>query len=464
MRLSCCALRGRRLAAVAASCLAAFCADALAADIRLDPSKRFQTIEGWEVTLRGWEQDKVADRYDPTWLENSEEAVIRLVDEAGVNRVRLEVRSGAEAKTDTWRRFAQGEETYSSWAKIRYQNVNDNDDPYTIDPEGFFWSELDAKVEHFVLPMQARLAARGEKLYVNFCVVDFRKGGPGSLDLAGKPEEYAELVLASFLHLKSTYGVEPDSLEIMLEPENADGWTANRLGPAIVAAKNRLAKAGFHPAIIAPSTVSARRAAQYFRTARKAGADIDVLSYHSYDWPDDGVRADIERTARAAGASTAMLEHLKADVGEFHSDMTTANASAWQQWGMVGLKDDGNFLLVADLAKPEGARMRLSARAARLSQIWRHARIGDVRIRADTSAPELRPLAFLRPGGAVALAVIVDMPREISIEGLPPGDYALEVTTRPRRAEPAGVIRVGADGLARISMPEPGVAALVPAR
>ncbi len=453
----------RALLAGAALLAFAACAKAAGADIRVDPSKRFQTIEGWEVTLRGWEQDKIADRYDPTWLENSEEAAARLVDDAGVNRVRLEVRSAAESKDDSWSRFAEGTDAYSAWAKVRYRNVNDNDDPFAINPAGFHWSELDAKVENFVVPMQSWLAARGERLYVNFCVVDFKKGGPGELDLAAEPEEYAELVLASFEHLKAKYGLTPNSLEIMLEPENAEGWSADRLGPAIVAAKRRLGAAGFAPKIVAPSTVDASHAVRYFETARKSGAAIDVLSYHSYDRPSDGVRRAIAATARKAGASTAMLEHLNAGVREFHRDMTEANVSAWQQWAMVGLRDDGDYLLVADLSKPAGKRIRLGERAQSLSQIWRHVRIGDVRVEASSAAQGLRPLAFARPDGSIALAIIADAPRDISIEGMPAGDYKIEITTNDDDVRNVGDVRVEPDGRAQFTMPSAGVAALIPA-
>ncbi|MEZ5893459.1 MAG: hypothetical protein R3C58_10025 [Parvularculaceae bacterium] len=442
---------------------------AAAASVVIDGSKRFQTLEGWEVTLRGWEEDKANDRYDPTWFDSSEEAVDRLVEEAGVNRVRLEIGSAAEADVDYWKRFRDGEETYSSWSQIRYANHNDNGDPMVADPAGFHWTAFDENVEALVLPMQAALAARDEKLFINLCVVDFgkRRGGvnnPGALDLAAEPKEYAELVVETFKRLKSKYGLTPDSLELMLEPENAQNWTPPRLAAAAKAAKARLAAEGFAPQIIGPSTVKAKNALRYFEAAERAGVDIDVLSYHSYDRPDDALRRTIAARAAKASTGTAMLEHLRADVIEFYADMTAANVSAWQQWGIAGRADNGNYLFVGRPQSKKGDRLTLSRRARLLSEIWRHARIGDTRVAASSADPGLRPLAFLKPDGRAVVSLIVDGPREITLTGLPAGEYSVERTTEAEFAEDVGDMKVGADGRAKIGMTARGVVTIYPAR
>ncbi len=427
------------------------------ADIDVDTTKRFQPMEGWEVTVRGWDINKIEDRFDPSFAENMDEVADVLVDRAGVNRLRLELGTNAESPVDHWTPFERGEVTHTVWQAQMYENHNDNKNPFVVDPAGFQWSALDYKVEKIVLPVRAALAARGEKLFLNLCVVDFAKGGLGSLDVAVKPEEYAELVVAAFDHLKSKYALTPDALEITLEPENAGTWKAERFGPAIKAVSKRLAAKGFAPQIIAPSTTRASNAVPYFNTALRSGAKIDVLAYHSYDRPGDDIRREIGRTAAAAGVKTAMLEHLRADVNEFYRDMTIANVSSWQQWAIAHFKDDGKYLLVADLAKPKGKRVRLGTRTRMLAQVWRHARIDDVRIGAASADPALKPLAFLRPDGGVALSVIVDRPAEFTVGGLPAGVYEIERTTPQKPGESAGTATVGDDGRAALSMQSPGV-------
>ncbi|MEK7264853.1 MAG: hypothetical protein AAB227_02030 [Pseudomonadota bacterium] len=430
---------------------------AAGADISIDLSKRFQTLSGWEVPIRGWEQDKVGDRYDDTWRQDRHEVARKIVDDVGINRVRLEVRSNTENPVDYWTRFVNGEETYFSWHNHNYEKQNDNKDPFALNPAAFQWAGLDYRVETLVLQMRDLLAARGEKLFVTLCFVDFNKGSLGTLSYATKPEEYAELIAATFDHLKEKYGLTPDALEIVLEPENSGLWRAERLAPAIRAATKRLAKKGYRPQIIGPSTKLAKNAVPYFNTAAHAGAKIDTLSYHSYDNPSDDVRRGIARQASASGVSTAMLEHFSADVGEFYRDMTIANVSAWQQWAIANVMDNGKYLLVADLTKPKGERLRLSAKTRALAQIWRHARIGDVRVGAISADPSLKPLAFVRPGGGVSVSVITEGAADFTLQGLPPGAYEIEYTTPQALAKTGGTVTVGADGRAHLSIPAKGV-------
>ncbi|OFX04152.1 MAG: hypothetical protein A3E78_06735 [Alphaproteobacteria bacterium RIFCSPHIGHO2_12_FULL_63_12] len=453
------------LAAMIATALVAGAARAAGVepDIVIDPATRFQTLSGWEVSIRGWEQDKIGNRYDPTWREESAEVARKLVDDIGVNRLRLEVRSSTENPVDYWTRYVNGEETYLSWHDRNYEKVNDNNDPFVADPVRFQWSGLDYKVDTILLPVRERLAARGEKLFVTLCFVDFKTGSQGTLSFAQKPEEYAELIAATFDHLKAKYGLTPDALEIVLEPENSGAWKAERLAPAIRAATKRLAKHGYRPQIIGPSTKLAKNAVPYFITATRAGAKIDVLSYHSYDRPSDDIRRAIARQGRVSHVETAMLEHVAADVNEFYRDMTIANVSAWQQWAIAHVLNNNKYLLVADLSKPKGARLSVAARAQPLAQIWRHARIGDVRIDARASAPGLKPLAFAQPDGGVALSVIADAGGKFTIGGLPAGRYRVERTTAKIFAENAGIVTVGAAGRAAVSVPAAGVVTLFPA-
>jgi hypothetical protein len=80
---------------------------------------------------------------------------------------------------------------------------------------------------------------------------------------AREPEEYAKLIHLTFDHLKQRYGITPDALEDILEPDNTDDWRGHEIGTAMVAAVTRLRGADFSPDVIAPSTASARRAADY---------------------------------------------------------------------------------------------------------------------------------------------------------------------------------------------------------
>ena len=110
--------------------------------------------------------------------------------------------------------------------------------------------------------------ANGEKLFVNLTYVDFKSSNAkGTISHARQPEEYAELIVVAFEHLKRAHGIVPDTFEIILEPDNTDHWRGPQIGAAIVAVVRRLNQAGFSPEIIVPSTASARVSLDYFDQA-----------------------------------------------------------------------------------------------------------------------------------------------------------------------------------------------------
>jgi hypothetical protein len=79
------------------------------AEITLDETMRYQTIDAWATNTRYWEEDKENDRFDRSY-EPYVEAVSRfLVNEVGINSVRLEIQSGIENPTNNWGRFYAGQ-------------------------------------------------------------------------------------------------------------------------------------------------------------------------------------------------------------------------------------------------------------------------------------------------------------------------------------------------------------------
>src|SRR5262249_54277816 len=67
--------------------------------VTVNPSETYQVMTGWEV-MAGynlWERDK------PRWDLRYRDLILdRLVNELGINRVRLEIQSGAENPVDYW--------------------------------------------------------------------------------------------------------------------------------------------------------------------------------------------------------------------------------------------------------------------------------------------------------------------------------------------------------------------------
>lgn len=430
--------------------------------LTIDATKRFQTINGWSVTTRAWEQDKVADKYDPSYIAAAPEMVADLVNEVGVNRIRVEIQSGAENPTDYWKQFTSGALSYTGLKAKYYENINDNADPFVANAAGFKWSQLDEKMDALVMPLRAALAAKGEKLWINLNVVDFGTGDLGSLSLATQPEEYAELVVEAFKHLKTKYGVTPDSLEIILEPDNGGTYTGAQIGAAIKATKARMAAAGFAPQIIAPSTMKASASLTYYDAIKTTGAKVDVLAYHTYGTTDDATVSAIGAKGAAEGIETAMLEKIDAGVDQLHRDLTLANVTAWLQWGMASKTDNGNNLLVGDPAKPVGSQISMGSKTRGLAQVWRHVRRGYVRVGASTNFAGVKALAFEAPGGGRLAVGITTGAKNFAIAGLPAGSYAVEYTTAAALSVKSGPFTVAAGASLPVSIPAAGVLVAYP--
>lgn len=436
--------------------------------ITVRPGETHQTMKGWEVTARAWETNKKDDRFDASWEQYKDALFDRLVGELGINRVRIEIKSGVENPVDWWARFRAGQVGYREYREHYYEKINDNDDPNVTNPAGFQFSMLDYQVENVVQPLARRLAARGEKLYVNLMYVDFgQTARKGSLSHAEQPQEYAELIAAAVRHLKSRHGLVPDGLGVILEPENTEQWRGQQIGAAMVATARRLQEAGLPvPEFIAPSTTAASAAPAYFDDIVKvpgAAQLLGELSYHRYrDGPAaNDVLPDIARRAAHHKVRTAMLEHVGGNAAELLADLTMANVSAWQQYGIAakleaGDRDAGGgyYNLVAEAGGPV---LRMADRTRSLAQYFRFVRAGATRVGATSDSVAQVPVAFRNPDGTLVVVVQGQREAAIRIAGLPPGAYDVRYTTAKDTVAPAPTAHVDAGGMLAAHLPAKGV-------
>ncbi|MDB4973027.1 MAG: hypothetical protein JWN48_1368 [Myxococcaceae bacterium] len=438
--------------------------------IVLSPKRGHQTITGWEVTARAWEFDKRADRYDGSWLQYRDALIDRLVNELGINQVRLELASGAENPVDYWSSFVRHELSYQEFKRHFYEKINDDADPEHVRPGGFQWSALDYRVENVVLPLRRALALRGEKLRLNLCYVDFRWTElKGTLQHATAPEEYAELIEAAVLHLRDKYGLEPDQLELILEPDNTDGWRGERIGRAAVAVTRRLRRRGRALELVAPSTASPHEAARYFDALIAipgAREQLGTLSYHRYSpLPTALALPELVARARAHGLRTAMLEHVDGDAAQLHEDLTRGDVTSWQMYGMAmtmppAARDSGGAYLLADPAAAEPCCV-LSDRARALAQTFRNVRAGALRLEASSSVPERAATFFRNLDGRHVIVVRSEHAGVARLRGVPRGSYGVSVVSAAQSA-PAERSRVVADGTdVVLQVPKSSVVALV---
>lgn len=389
--------------------------------ITVNPSIQFQTMTGFEATAQighNFYQSKSL-----LWRDQA----ISMAVEMGVNRLRVELTSGIENPRDYYAEYQAGTVPIGTWNQNRYNIINDNSDSNVINPNGFKWSSLDHTIEFVVLPFCQKLATKGEKCYLNFNYADFE---PSPFEHRNTPLEYAEFVLATYQHVKTKYGIVPDSWQVMLEPDNDTGWTTTHIGQCLAATGPRLVAAGFSPRFVAPSTTSGPAAKFWLNDiVLIPGAQqyLKEVSYHRYQNIDP---IDLDRLrvrAKELGMDTAMLEWGPADHHTLHEDLKVGWNSAWQQYTLAFSAPSDAYLIVND---PTGTpSVTITPRAKFYRQYFKYIRRGAVRIDAVSNNPNFDFVAFRNVNGSVVSVGKAASGGSFTINGLPSGTYGIFYTT-----------------------------------
>ncbi|MCI0771556.1 MAG: carboxypeptidase regulatory-like domain-containing protein, partial [Chloroflexi bacterium] len=403
----------------------------LADAIILDPTVTYQTMVGWETTAGIGSVDFIVD-----FQKWSGAAVDLAVNGLGINRVRLEIKSGAENPVDSFTPYMNGTLSRAAWKAGWYTPVNDDADPNTINLSGFQFSALDHSIDTVVLPMKQLVEANGEQLYVNLNYVDFNTT---SALHHQDPAEYAEFMLATFQHMQGKYGFVPDAIEIILEPDNSL-WDGSKIGLSIVATANLLQANGFAPPdFIAPSVAGAAQLANHFDAmAGSAPASLSFLTeiaYHRYGGMSAGQFNDLTTRANLHGLDTSMLEHIGSGHVDLHEDLKKGNVSAWQQFTLAyPTSDNGAQYFI--IGNPTGASPTVSYgdRTRYLRQYFKYIRSGAVRFDAVSNAVRLDAVAFRNTDGGQVVVVKATAGGSFSIDGLQAGTYSIQYTTSSETA------------------------------
>lgn len=435
------------------------------ARIVLFPERTFQTMEGWEAHHQAGE----IDCNPRNFARYQSELYDRAVGDLGINRIRLEVRSGMEAPHLREPGGNEAQSTAVPFATPWFSPVNDNADPFVVDTAGFQFEWFDYNIVHSVLPVRERLARRGERLYLNLTYVDFFRQTP--YEQMRNPEEYAELIALVFAHMQAKFGFVPDAVEAALEPDNTP-WTPEQLGRAIVAAGDRLKAAGYHPDFIAPSTTNLSEAVRSYdrlRTVPRVGDYLTVLAYHRYSGITTAALRQLARRARRDGLRLAMLEHASGDARELHDDLVLGGTgiSSWERFALAycGNKAnpdaDGVYFQVQLSRKAEPRIVETNA-ARLLRHYFRYVRRGAVRIGAATTAEALAPVAFRTADGRPVVVLRADERRPFVIDGLAPGSYGVLTTNiRDYRSDSTAAV-VDATGRLAGAIAAPGYLTVFP--
>lgn len=420
--------------------------------ITVDPAEHHQIMRGWEVTT------DMTDEDHPDAVRLYQEQIYDMaVSDIGIDRVRLEVRSGAENSNGAWKKFAAGQISYQDWRPLRYTTVNDNEDPNVINWAGFDFSELDDNIDKVLLPLKQRLEQRGERLFINLCYVAFTDQiTNGSYD-HDRPEEYGEFVLATYLHLQEKYGFTPDSWEVLLEPDNGQRqWNPTVMGQVITAASRRLKENGFTPSFVAPSTMDMARAVPWIEEIAKvpgAMENIVEFSYHRYHNSNADNANKIRVVGERFGKPTSMLEwwFRNGTYEVLREDLVDAGNASWQGQVLRTLFDVG-------FADPNRPVVSIAPDTRMNLQYFRYVRLGAQRIGAMSTDPgNTRPTAFINPDKSYVIIADTKGPVTLTIRGIPAGQYSVSYALQDGSVVEPVPVETGVNGEITVRMPGRGV-------
>lgn len=210
-------------------------------------------VKEWELTAY------LASQCDTSIEHLRLEILDSIAEYSSINRIRIEVRSGAENPIDYYSNWitsgcdTTGNPAYQAWLANRYTVVNDNDNS-TINLNGFHFSELDYTIQSIVIPLQERYKKNGRILKTVFSYIASEDRESKYPYTHSVPEDYAEFVLATYQHLFRQYNIIPDYWEVLhFSDYHRHDWIPSEMGPAILTSAEVLQDHGYVPNFIAPT-------------------------------------------------------------------------------------------------------------------------------------------------------------------------------------------------------------------
>ncbi len=424
--------------------------------VLLDPATTFQTIGGWEAHAESGHDLALTGGLAVDSFPLYEKSLFdQAVNEVGINQLRLEIWCGFDRPEDEYKKLITGKITYADWKLVRMYPLGG----------GHHFTMLDNLVQKVVLPVRQRLQARGEKLWLNLNYVCFN--GSGNNDPSyhlNTPANYVAFVKGAFDHLKTKYGLIPDSFEVLLEPNNTNwGSQPAKFGKMVVATGAGLAAAGYTPEFIWPSGAFAYWTWPYFDAvlaAEPAAAQyLDTLAYHTYDSSGAAFQSDIAAIAQRAkqkNLKTAMLEKIGADIDRLWSDLEDVNVSHWQQFALAftGTNDTGGSYFKIDVANPSAPKLIRGKRTNRLRQVFAYVRRDAVRFATQDKQTAVDSLAFLNADQKYTVVLNAKGGATAKVGPLPPGKYGVSWSSDTQFAQNLADVDLPAGGT--LSVPVQG--------
>ncbi len=383
------------------------------ATITVDTSTTYQTIRGWGCL------NSVPDFLTP---EFRSELIREVVDEYGLNRLRIEIPAG------------------NSTSRRRWEWFNDNAQSGTTDWSKLALGAMDENLSTFTGPFVDLVRSNGDPFdsYVSFSFYTSGSSGPPPAWILNNPGEYVEFAMSLLLRLKHIYGIEPNYICVLNEPAYNNVFTDPIITELLKELGKAMETAGLATRIQYPEAVSIDAAYNTFIAPNALDDElwswVGNVSYHRYGGTTK--LPDLAAFAISKGLPTAMTEHDAMSLDRLYEDLVTGNNSYWEVYGLASevLLDNQHYNF-----------LERGSNYWRFRQIFKNVRPGATRVRATSDVPAAKLLAWVKDGKTI-LNFWSHANTTLEIEGLTPGTYGLSSARLSAAYIERGLRTVGVDG------------------
>jgi O-glycosyl hydrolase len=423
-----------------------------AAEIRIDPGQRFQTMEGFGASGAWWAQ-AIGD-----WPEEERREILRLLfdreEGAGLTIYRYNIGAGG------------GEEIHDPWRRA---------ETFEVEEGVYDWSRDAAAIR--VLREVRGMGVERFVFFANSPPARMTKSGMASGGENGgpnlSPERYGEFA-RYLLDITQHWKDELDLPQVALSPINEPQWTwgrdwrgqegchftAEQARDCLKVVLEEISRRGDGVELEAPELARWGHESSHYvdvilgdEALREGIASFGVHSYWSGAHEKEALRRRIRELApempvamtewtemRRPRETTMDSALLMARV--MHEDLTLADAVSWQKWIAVSKYDYRDGLIYVDV---EDRAIIETRRLWVMGNYSRFVRPGAVRVLADAGALPLRVVGFVSEDGTEVVVVVVNDGAEtveaaVLVEGQDLGGEAEVHVTDDDRALSRGVV------------------------
>jgi hypothetical protein len=414
--------------------------DPTEAIITVAPGVTHQTIVGWEgVAYIGQGIDSPIRTDLPTFAAAATDS---LVNGLGITSLRLHINASAESDADY---YLLGEQQNKN---IIYRGAQPK-------PTGmYFFTDIQRAMDWVVMPMKALIEANGETLNLRLVFHGNNENpAPGTYSVSNTADgrqRGANTILEAYKWMWGRYGLIPDEVDVVNEPDLSQWNTAEfadfayKIAKTLEANASQFGKgAGWKPALTVPGVSNVSSVGAWFNACWNYDPTgngsyplrpyIKHIGYHLYDATRPAwAWTQVEQRRAATGVLAYMTEYTGLTYTIVHDALRNTNASLVDRLAMAGrsVGDDsinGDYFRVTDGtgSLPRGTVFWANT-GKLLRNYFRYIRPGAVRKgTTHQNSGFADGLAFINPNGRWVVVVKTTAQGPFWVDGLPEGTYGI---------------------------------------